>query len=91
MSRSRHWFDDWTTIQDPATAAEFAVFCTEEGCGERFIVKDSQAEAEAWTFNHTRDTGHLHFWQTFGHAIIVGTPPGAVLAGRLARQERAGR
>ncbi|WP_372407162.1 hypothetical protein [Streptomyces luteireticuli] len=86
---SRHlWFEDWTTIQDPNTAAEYAAFCTEEGCGARFIIKDGQAEAERWIFHHTRDTGHLHFWQTFGHAIVVGTPPGAVLASTLAAEHQ---
>lgn len=84
----RFWFDDWTTFQAPNTAAEFAAFCTEEGCGERVIIKDGQAEAETWISHHTRATGHRCFWQTFGHAIVVGTPPGAVLAGSLAQEHQ---
>ncbi|MEU7168377.1 hypothetical protein AB0A70_27670 [Streptomyces morookaense] len=86
---NRHFrFEDWTTIQDPQVSPVYIATCNEDGCGEKFKIEDGEAEASAWVFEHTRRTGHRNFWQEFGHAITVGTPPGAVLAGNLVEEHQ---
>ncbi|WP_116210130.1 hypothetical protein [Streptomyces olivoreticuli] len=81
-------FEDWTTLPDPKACAEYSVECTESGCGAEFNINDDQQAADSWMYRHTTMTGHRSFWQTFGHSVIVGPPPGSIVAARVAEHER---
>ncbi|QLE71138.1 hypothetical protein FGW37_05535 [Streptomyces rectiverticillatus] len=82
-------YADWTTIVDPNVCAEYSVECLAEGCEAEFSIKDGEQSAETWRNAHTTRTGHRRFWQTYGHSVIVGPPPGSVVASRIAEHERA--
>ncbi|KNB50073.1 hypothetical protein [Streptomyces caatingaensis] len=87
----RRWYRhaEWTTMQDPNTAEVFSLECSEQGCGAEFSVKDGQSEVESWKYQHTISTGHRRFWETYGRSVLVGPPPGAIVAGEIVGHERA--
>ncbi|MBP2405948.1 DUF7848 domain-containing protein [Streptomyces syringium] len=71
---------DWTIIQDPNICAEYSAECSEKGCEAEFSITDDQQAADSWMYDHTARTGHRRFWQTFGNAVVVGPPPGSIVA-----------
>lgn len=86
--KRRFRFEDWTTIPDSNACTEYSVECLEGGCGAEFDIKDDQQAADSWMHKHTMRTGHRRFWQTFGHSVIVGPPPGSIVASLVEKHER---
>ncbi|WP_455567719.1 DUF7848 domain-containing protein [Streptomyces abikoensis] len=97
MSRQRFRFDDWTTAPAPDASAKYEVHCaspvTEDGhlCGWRFSALDDKAPVEKAQRDHVEETGHRRFWEDHHIPTVVTAPPGSVVAGRIARYERAPR
>lgn len=102
MSRQTFKFADWTTAPDPSASAEYAAFCrdviTREGdprrgelCRWEFRILDDKEEADRQQKAHADKEGHRLFVETSVCPTIVTPPAGSVLAGRLARLERATR
>ncbi|EME98050.1 hypothetical protein J7W19_21070 [Streptomyces mobaraensis NBRC 13819 = DSM 40847] len=104
MSRQTFKFADWTTTPDPKASATYSVFCRDslngadddrnedaEPCGWSFSVLDDKAEADKQQKAHVEDAGHRFFVEVSTCPTVVTPPPGSVLAGRLARLERATR
>lgn len=88
-------FDNWVTAQDPEGSAEYEVTCvspTSKGgplCRWSFSVLDAKDEAEAAQRDHVEKTSHRRFWEHSRIPTLVTAPPGSVVAGRVARYERA--
>ncbi|MFI9718908.1 hypothetical protein ACIHFE_04520 [Streptomyces sp. NPDC052396] len=100
MSRSTFKFADWVTVPDEGAAAEYLVLCRDvipggdQGehdtmCRWEYRVLDDREEADKQQKAHAEETGHRLFVERSTCYTIISPPPGSVLAGRLARQERA--
>ncbi|MFF7728675.1 hypothetical protein [Streptomyces sp. NPDC008001] len=87
--RNRYAYGEWTSLADPEAEQEYSVECLEHGCGAEFKIKDGPAEADGWKYQHTIHTGHRRFWETHGRAMLVGPPPGAIVAGEIVGREQA--
>ncbi|MEV4739954.1 hypothetical protein [Streptomyces sp. NPDC049555] len=60
-------------------------------CGWSFTVLDDKDEADKQQKAHADATEHRFFLEISRCPTVVTPPPGSVLAGRLARRERASR
>ncbi|MDT0450953.1 DUF7848 domain-containing protein [Streptomyces hesseae] len=102
MRRQTFKFADWTTTPDPKASAEYTVICRDtlngadddrdedaEPCGWSFSVLDDKGEADKQQKAHADATEHRFFLEISRCPTVITPPPGSVLAGRLARRERA--
>ncbi|MEV6668644.1 hypothetical protein [Streptomyces sp. NPDC051162] len=100
MTSRNFRFVDWVTVPDETAAAEYVVICRDvipgDGdqehdtvCRWEFRILDDREEADKRQKAHVEKTGHRLFVERSTCYTIITPPPGSVLAGRLARQERA--
>ncbi|MGW1075857.1 DUF7848 domain-containing protein [Streptomyces sp. NPDC002537] len=100
MTRQSFKFADWSTAPDPDAAAEYVVICRDvvkhdddpehdTPCRWEFRALDDRAAADKQQKAHTDKEGHRLFLEISTCPTVVTPPPGSVLAGRLARRERA--
>lgn len=102
VTRHSFKFADWTAAPDPNAAARYTVICRDtvngaaddsrecaQPCGWSFIVLDDKAETERQQRAHVEATGHRLFVEHSTCYTVITVPPGSVVAGRIARRERA--